>query len=37
MKEILSLLVLEAISDQELEDYVFIYEMNERKAQENIR
>lgn len=32
MEEIVSLLVLEAISDQELEDYVFIYEMNERKA-----
>lgn len=37
MEEILALLVLEAISDQELEDCVFIYEMNERKAQENRR
>lgn len=37
MEEILSLLVLEAISDQELEDCVFIYEMNERKNQDNRR
>lgn len=38
MEEILSSLVLEAISDQELEGCVFIYEkMNERKAQENRR